>query len=273
MTHRIANVTIRKKVKLSFEDGEELNISKENYLNAGYLFAGKILTDEQYFQLIRYESEEHYRQYLRQLVQRGTYSIYQLMVRLITRKNLDPKDARRIVGDLEREGKVDDRIFTARKIETLKYRGIAPKKIQDYLLKEAKVRPEIVSEFESELEEVDPVLQEEEVARAWNRYRNKSLYKNKRSAIAHLCTKGYTPAEATALIEEYLVNNEDIQSHLQEQDDINMRRDADRVFRSVSATSKDQIKKRQSFIRRMASLGYNYSAIIQLIEEVGYEFN
>lgn len=270
MTHKIAGVLVKKKVKLVFEDGEELNISKENYLNSGYLFVGKIITDEQYFKIIRYESEEIYRQYLRRLVAKGNYSIYQLMVRLITKKNIEPSTARRLVGDLEREGKVDDHRYVERKVDTLKYKGDSPAKIKNYLLKIAKVRPEIVEEYFDKIEEIDSEFLQQEIARIWGQYKNRSVAKTKQCAMRNLIGKGYTASEASQMIDDYL-SGEEQQKKVETQDQETIVRDAERCYRSVS--NKTGNKKKAAFLRKMGGLGYNYRAILEVIEEVGYEFD
>lgn len=208
MIHKIRDVVVQKKVKITFEDGMELFITRENYLRSGFLFPGKLIDDNTYEDLLRYESDEIYRNYLRQLIKKKNYSTYQLMVKLIEKKELEPKKARRLVGDLEREGMVSDDSYVITKIETLRYRGFSPKRITDYLTREAKIKAEVIEKYQDEIQKIDEDILEEIIETVFNKFRAHPINKRIEKAIKQLMKRGFTYSESKQMIDDYRSQNE-----------------------------------------------------------------
>ncbi len=194
----------KNKLKIIFEDERELVISENNYLRAGYFFPGKILDDSTYVSLLKYESEEPYRDYLRKLLSKGYYSVYQCMVRLIEKKELEPKDARRLVGDLEREGLINDREYAEVKIDILRSQGKAPEYIKKYLKFEAKIDESIITECEDLINDIDLDIQELILNGLFKKYDKYAIGYRKSKVKSYLVKKGYEFDEAEKIVNEYI---------------------------------------------------------------------
>jgi len=208
--HKIVSINRgkKKKVKILFDDEEELLISESNYLHAGYLFPGKLLDDTAYYNLIKYESEEPYRQYLRNLLKKGHYSVYQCMVKLIQKKELEPKDARRLVGDLEREGVINDKIYAEIKVDILKSQGLSPEGIREYLKYRAKVDEEIIEELDEQIESIDNELLDEILGNIFEKYKKEPLLYRKDKAKQYLRRKGYELEQARSLVNNFVAKHD-----------------------------------------------------------------
>lgn len=208
MIHKIKDLVVKKKVKIVFEDGLEIFITQDNYLRSGFLFPGKLIDEKTLDELLYYESDEIYRNYLRSLIKKRQYSTYQLMVRLIEKKELDPKKARKLVGDLEREGLVSDENFIIAKIDTMRYRGFSPKRIKDYLRYEAKITQDLIEKYEDEIENVDEDMINEIIESAFNRESQYPLRRREERAISKLMAKGFAFTEARNQVKKYITENE-----------------------------------------------------------------
>ena len=119
---------INNKYKIVFTNNETLLISENNYVNH-YIYPDKILSNEQYIEIIDFEEDEKVREYIFSLLKRRPYSYKELLDKLINVKGLSIDKAKEILKTIKLQGYDIEANFIHDFINTCYLKAYSKKKV------------------------------------------------------------------------------------------------------------------------------------------------
>lgn len=177
----------KKNIQVEFFDGDSLKISESTFTHF-YLYKDKSISPSEYQEIINYEQLNSSRQYILNLISRGSYTEKEIVSRLIEKKNLSYKDAKEIVNYLKEHSLIDDKNYLVEYVEILHNKNYGKNKILQKCFEKG---------FSNELIEKIIFDEEEEKTKATSilkKYiltKSKNYQKLKENAYAFLINQGF----------------------------------------------------------------------------------
>lgn len=131
MKKRIEKVKFNKKsIDIYFDDQDVLKISEATFTHF-YLYQDKELSLEEINEISEYESLNKGKQYVLNLLSKGSYTEKDLLERLMNKKNMSYKDSLEIISYLKEHRLIDDQRYLLDYVESLNFKNYGKNKIID----------------------------------------------------------------------------------------------------------------------------------------------
>ena len=253
-------------VEVVFQDGVKIKIDVLTYINGEKLYPGKEISDDLFSSLLMSQSSLNNSAYLFKLLTGPKlYSKKEIIDKLMNVKKLSYEESQKLLSEAYAKGLVNDDIYVSNYVNDASDKGYSKKRIYNFLIKN-KYKEELINKY---LEKVDfDIPIKEIVARELERQRGKNF----NSIIDNLKTKlvrfGYSSGEISALIKEYLSENEGYINSVSERSSACLRYDMRSVLDSLKSSSKDKSEIKRIVFRRLIGRKYDINDIINMWEEI-----
>lgn len=174
-------------ITIIFSNGENLKVSESTYSHF-YLYKEKKLSDDEYQEIINYENLNKAREYVLNLVSKGSYTEKDIYERLIIKKSLPKEDASKIVSYLKEHNLINDNDYIYEYVDLLNLRSYGKNKIIQKCYEEG-FNKELIDKlsFDDELEKEKAEVQ----LRKYIVAKNKNYQKLKENAYSFLINQGF----------------------------------------------------------------------------------
>lgn len=174
-------------ITIIFSNGESLKVSESTYSHF-YLYKEKKLSDDEYQEIVNYENLNKAREYVLNLVSKGSYTEKDIYERLIIKKSLPKEDASKIVSYLKERNLINDNDYIYEYVDLLNLRSYGKNKIIQKCYEEG-FNKELIDKlsFDDELEKEKAEVQ----LRKYIVAKNKNYQKLKENAYSFLINQGF----------------------------------------------------------------------------------
>ena len=174
-------------IVLSFDDGENLKISESTFTHF-YLYKDKTINQEEYDEIINYESLNKARQYALNLLSKGYYTEKEVCSRLVEKKKLSYKNADAIINYLIEHNFINDKRYLEEFVESLHNKNYGKNKILQKCYDEGFKKNQIE---ELSFDDQDEIEKAKEQITRFVKNKNASYQKIKETGYAFLLNQGF----------------------------------------------------------------------------------
>lgn len=177
----------KKDISICFENGEILKIS-EGTFTYFYLYKDKVVSLDEYQDIINYENLNKARQYVLNLLSKSYYTEKEILSRLIEKKHISYKDANLIIDYLKEHNLINDKRYLLEYVESLHYKNYGKNKILQKCYDEGFKKEEIEKlVFDEDEEKYKAEIQ----IRKYLSSKEKNYQKLKENGYAFLLNQGF----------------------------------------------------------------------------------
>lgn len=174
-------------ILITFLDGDILKLSESTFTHF-YLYKEKILSLEEYKEIIDYENLNKAREYALNLFSKGSYTEKEIYERLSLKKKLSSKDCNVIINYLKEHGFINDKAYIEDYVELLNLKNYGKNKIIQKCYEEG-FKKELIDKIV--FDEEDEKLKAETQLRKYIASKTKNYQKLKENGYAFLINQGF----------------------------------------------------------------------------------
>ena len=258
----------KKEISIDFSSFS-LVIDSDTYLE-GFYYPGKELSEEEIKKLESKVKTKSCRKYLHTILSRRMYTEKELDDKIKSKYKFSKEEREKIVSELKEYSLVDDESYARSFIEDKKENGYGEK----YLLNELKKRginETLIKKFIKEgLFVTDKAILKAFVEKQDRILKNLTIEKKKEKIFSTLLRRGFERSEIKAELDNYFssMSDEDKEKERKERADL-LKKEAQKCYNSIQR--KEKGKQKDTFYRRLLSLGFTYEEIRNIIEREEYK--
>ncbi len=252
----------KKKVVLSFEDGDSLEITPTTYTHF-YLYKDKTLSQKEINEIKHFNEISIGRDYVINLVSSHLYTEKQVYGKLINTKHISPKNAFEIINSLKEYGYIDDNNYVNEMFEIYTMKNYGKNKIITKLLQDG-IDKRLIDALDFDEEEEYLKASNDVASYIKGKSNSKSKRKLLESTYNHLCLNGFDSRianEAIKIIEDSFDEQKEIETLLK----------AINKYIISHQVDLNKYEEKQKLINTFVRKGYSYDMINNCVEELTHE--
>lgn len=257
----IEKVKINKKdVIIYFSDEEKIKISEATYVHF-YLYNDKVLSNEEYDEIIEYEKFNKSREYAVNILSKKYYTEKEIFEKLTIKKKLNSIDANKVVSYLKEHGFINDENYFEEYVEHLHNKNFGKNKIISKCYEEgfkSKLIESLTFDMDFEIDKASIQL------RKYIFNKNKNKQKLKEGAYSHLLNQGFDFEIASQVIS---IIDQEYDSHKEKE---LLKKEVKKIL-SKKHINLNDFNEKQKLIESLIRKGYKYEDIKKEIRSEEYE--